>query len=652
MQKVGYLIKKIKGFSLVEILLTVSIFTITVLTIVSFLSANDNSLRYATQYNEANYYLSQGLEAVKNIKDDDYSNLNNGTFGLMESANVWQLMGSSDNVNGYIRKIIITSPDASTKKATAEVSWVNVNKQTQTIYASLTFKDWNRIGYSPTPSPTPTPPPVTCTTNTAIDITCDNEFILYANGVELGQDTDWRTVHNYQVPLSSGKNVIAVEASGDFQTAQALLAQITHGTTKYYSDTDWKVTKDYFSGWNTINYDDSTWGNSTVYGNYGDSPWGTFGFPSPTSSKWIWTDAALIDSPVYFRVEFNGCPTTPSPTPTPTPVPVNWSNPVLVLDQDLTTSAAVVDMVKVGNYIYGVRSGTTNNFFIADVSNPASPTYSYLSIGYALTSVAVINNTAYVGSSDNSREVTLVNVTNRTSPALFSPSITFDLTQNDNVLSLLVDSSIDRMYVGRAAGPNRAELYIYNITNNTAPDLVTTYNMASSNAQFVNLYKNGNYLYATTSITSAEVHIVNLTNEASISGTSYNLTGNFSGRAITGYGNRLFVSNASSTMFALDITSPTSPSTLGAYSPGGVVNSIAVDQTKQLAFLGVTSTATATNEFQAVDISDPGSMSLYGSYNPANNNSYVRVIYDPVTDRNYIGTAITGSEFVVLRPGP
>lgn len=657
MQKEHFFIKKINGFSLVEVLLTVAIFTMTVLGIIAFLSSNDNNLKYSSQYNEANYYLSQGLEAVKNIKDSGYSGLNVGTFGLSEIGSTWQLTGTSDNINGFIRQITITQPDIYTKKATATITWYNANFVSQTVTASMYFKDWNRMGFSPSPTPTLTPTPVACLASSSVDITCDNDFTLYVNGTYIGQDNDWRTVHNYPITLRDGKNVVAVQGSGDFQTAQGLLAQINHGTTKFYTDTNWKVTNVYHDGWNTIDYDDSAWGDSVSYGSYGDAPWYTFSFPSDTLSKWIWTSGLLTDSPVYFRFEVNGCPTTPTPTitptptntptPTPTPIPVDWDVPTFVTDIDLSGTYGILEMVKQGDYIFGIRSSNSSNFFIMDVSDPANPVVSdYLSIGYTLTSIAVKDNTAYVTTTSNTNEMRLVDITNKSAAVLLTTPV-FNLSGNEDGISVHVVGN--RLYLGRAGSGTNPEFYLYNITTATSPVLLDSYDIAGT-AQVSDVYVAGSYVYCATSLNSAELVVLNLTNESNITqSTSYNLTGNGTGQSISGYGAKLLISNNANMVYAFSIATPGAVTIQGSgYNAGGIVNDIEFNGNGNLAFLATSNTGA---ELRVLNTSNLASLSLYGTYNATGYNSYTDVVYDSATDRAYYGGNYTLQEFAVYRPG-
>ena len=512
MQKEGYLIKKFKGFSLVEILLTVSIFTMTILAIASFLSTNDNSLKYSSQYNEANYYLIQGLEAVKNISDNSYSGLNNGTYGLMESGSVWQLLGSSDNINGYIRKVIITSPDAFSKNVTTQIQWLNANNQIQTVSANLTLKNWNRYGATPTPTYTPTPTPTSTPT------------------------------------------------------------------------------------------------------------------PTPTITL------------------------TLTPTLTPTPA-TSWANPVLLANRDLTGTNAILDMVKTGNYIVGIRATTTNNFFIIDVSNPASPgTPVYTSIAYTLTSVAVKDNTAYVTTADNSNELRLVNITNKAAPALLASPV-FNLSGNDDGTSVHVYGN--RMYVGRASSGANPEFYIYNVTTATNPTLLGLLDL-SGNAQVQDIYVSGVYAYVATNVNGAEIMTINMTNESvPVAGTSYDLPGSTDGHTINGFGIKLLVSNSANLVYAFTISSPPTLVLQDAtpYNAGAFVNEIAFNSTGDLAFAA---TSNSASEFQVLNTSDLTNITLYtpGIYNVTGSLIYNTVVYDPVTDRNYLGGNYTTQEFGIYRPGP
>src|SRR3990167_512120 len=83
-----------KGFSTIEVLLAS---TILVLIVTAFMGAyiyGSESTALAGQRVRAVFLAEEGLEASRNIRDENFSNLTDGTKGLSISGNQWTLVPS------------------------------------------------------------------------------------------------------------------------------------------------------------------------------------------------------------------------------------------------------------------------------------------------------------------------------------------------------------------------------------------------------------------------------------------------------------------------------------------------------------------------------------------------------------------------------
>lgn len=65
----------------------------------------------------------EGIEAVRSIRDEDFANLTDGTFGLGIGGGQWSFAGASDTQGIYTRAITINSIDAVRKSITTAISW-------------------------------------------------------------------------------------------------------------------------------------------------------------------------------------------------------------------------------------------------------------------------------------------------------------------------------------------------------------------------------------------------------------------------------------------------------------------------------------------------------------------------------------------------
>ncbi len=149
----------------------------------------------------------------------------------------------------------------------------------------------------------PLQPPPENRRRASIYITADDIYDLYVNGTLVGSNSDWSVAEKYSVTLTEGKNVIAIRAVNSGGSS-GLLAEIAHDDLWIETGTDWKINTLQQSGWNTVNFNDTTWARASVVASYGSAPWNILrGMPDITVAQWIWGPASA--QTVYFRYTIN-----------------------------------------------------------------------------------------------------------------------------------------------------------------------------------------------------------------------------------------------------------------------------------------------------------------------------------------------------------
>lgn len=133
------------GFSLVEILIAVAIFIVFAGSILNISPLSGRQAKYAVNKERATQLAEEGLEALRNIRDADYVNLNNGTHGLAVSGNQFNLSGSSDNTGIYTRAITISTIGSEKKKADVVVSWVDDIIGGGSVSLSTYLSNWRAL---------------------------------------------------------------------------------------------------------------------------------------------------------------------------------------------------------------------------------------------------------------------------------------------------------------------------------------------------------------------------------------------------------------------------------------------------------------------------------------------------------------------------
>ena len=134
-----------KGFSLVEIILSVALFGLFVTALSGiYLSGEENSVLIGNR-NRAVFLAHQGLEAVRSIRDEDFSNLSIGTYGIGISGGVWNFNGSSDTTDMYTRDITISDYDTNVKEIQSRVNWQQNAQRTGEVIVRTLLSFWQEV---------------------------------------------------------------------------------------------------------------------------------------------------------------------------------------------------------------------------------------------------------------------------------------------------------------------------------------------------------------------------------------------------------------------------------------------------------------------------------------------------------------------------
>ena len=90
----------------------------------------------------------EGLEAVRNIRDANWQNLADGTYGLSTSGSQWALSGSQDTTGIFTRQITISTVDQNRKNITSKVTWKQNAQRNGSISLQSELTYWQKIAIS------------------------------------------------------------------------------------------------------------------------------------------------------------------------------------------------------------------------------------------------------------------------------------------------------------------------------------------------------------------------------------------------------------------------------------------------------------------------------------------------------------------------
>lgn len=137
-----YINNKSLGFSLVEVLLTAAIFSTLIVALVGVLSLGEEASALSGKRSQAVLLSEEGLEAVRNIRDENFLNLVDGSYGLTKVANQWILDPVPDTNGVFTRTINISTIDANTKLVISTISWQQNLQRTGNVVLTTYLTNW------------------------------------------------------------------------------------------------------------------------------------------------------------------------------------------------------------------------------------------------------------------------------------------------------------------------------------------------------------------------------------------------------------------------------------------------------------------------------------------------------------------------------
>lgn len=138
----NYQLQTTKGFSLVEVILASSIFVLLVTALIGAYLYGQEATALAGNLARATMLAEEGLEVVRNIRDANFSNLTDGTYGLATTSNQWNLSGSQDATDIFTRQIVISTVDAERKSVTANITWQQNPQRAGLVSLTSRFTNW------------------------------------------------------------------------------------------------------------------------------------------------------------------------------------------------------------------------------------------------------------------------------------------------------------------------------------------------------------------------------------------------------------------------------------------------------------------------------------------------------------------------------
>lgn len=132
---------KSNGFSLIEIILSSGLLAIFALAFLGVLGFSQESTLRAGQRGRAIFLAEEGIEAVRSIRDENFTILTIGDHGIT-STSKWNLTNQPEILENFTRTITITDVNSQTKQVNSQVVWKQSGGNQVSISFVTLFTDW------------------------------------------------------------------------------------------------------------------------------------------------------------------------------------------------------------------------------------------------------------------------------------------------------------------------------------------------------------------------------------------------------------------------------------------------------------------------------------------------------------------------------
>ncbi len=137
--------KNKKGVSLVEIILSVAIFTLFIGAFTGIYIYGQEAVVFGGNRTQAVVYAKEGMEVIRNIRDENFENLANGTHGLEKVGGVWQFSGNQDTVDFFTRETEISNISPDKKEVKITVSWQQTPQREGIVELTGHLTNWQKF---------------------------------------------------------------------------------------------------------------------------------------------------------------------------------------------------------------------------------------------------------------------------------------------------------------------------------------------------------------------------------------------------------------------------------------------------------------------------------------------------------------------------
>ena len=639
-----------RGSLLIETILVTFLFGVIATGLVATLVTSTTSAKQGAEYIVATGYLQEGIQAVRSIRDQDWSALSSGTHGLKTTSGFYELNGVSDSLDAgvYTRTITIDpvyrtgsltgdiAPagvlDENTKKVTVAVAWNVQAGRNQNINSIFYITNWGMQAWLQTLTADFTAGFRNSSSQTTV---VDGEVELAPN------DNTWANMTaSATVDLPGGTPVIALQhdlvsdrlftlatstAGNDFNALD--VSNVTSATPTVLSGYDANNCYDMVVGGNTayLACDELGSGVEVVILDVRTmTSLGTINLPGTNRASAIDLSGTTL---VIGRLQSGATEEVSF---------YNVTNPALpVLLGSTETGVDVADLSTNGTYTFVATASNTQK--VQAIRNADQALLPSLNLAGSdnVNTIQAVGSNVYLGR-DNGASYDLALI-NGSDPAV-AMTLTSSLEVGSDVKDVLVDSTGTWLFASTSDASQEGIVVALSGFTQLSVINMNGSNTATSVTQF------GGFVYLGTNAVSTDLAVFQVPNQnwSSMQVVSTtNLAQNENANRAVVVGTKTYVgrddSGAQSDLFVYDTTVPSSPVLLGSFDVSGTINDMVVSGS----YVYIASGA-QTTELDIIDVSNPAAMVRAGSYNMAGNADALSVVVSGTYA--YVGRSSSSSD--------
>ena len=146
--------KRLEGFTLVEIILAIAVFALITTVMISAYVYGRQATQLSGNRSRASQLANEGMEAIRNIANPNYSNLSNysngTTYYLVQFNNQWQLTTIPSQIDGlYTRTLVFSDGPNGSRQLTVSVTWQQTLQRQGSMVAKTYFANWRQPTSAP-----------------------------------------------------------------------------------------------------------------------------------------------------------------------------------------------------------------------------------------------------------------------------------------------------------------------------------------------------------------------------------------------------------------------------------------------------------------------------------------------------------------------